>query len=241
MEKEKCGFNDSVGVRVSTSSGFYPEENLFYEANLDTPISEVLKIAASALNLASTDGFVAKVCHKEIDVNKTFRENGMKCLIAIHYTKLEKGGGSSPLLSQEIFDREVSKITNKFLEIRNWKLVEAKYPNLTVEMTDWNRPSLIVTANCEAYPSSPASYVFKDINKKPLTLIPGLTPGGYINQSAHPVTNVAFICAPGAREYHTHSGHANDLWDNYRPRLNEYGLIPMLDKIHNFWVSGGGQ
>ena len=55
-----CDFSDSLAVRVSTVSGFWPREDMFTEAKLDTPVTDILKEAAKKLNLASTADFVAR-------------------------------------------------------------------------------------------------------------------------------------------------------------------------------------
>lgn len=239
VEKSNCGLKDKLAVRISTTSGSWPDENLFYEIDLDTPIQETLNEAAEALNLASVTGFIAKECQKELDLSKSFRQLGLRHLVEIDYSKLEKGGGSHPLLSQEIFNSELRKLTKSFLSSRNWKLLNKEYPNLEIEMNADNRDTFIVSAECSDYPSQVPSYIFKNKENKTLTKIEGIRGGGFINLGCHPISRGSFICTPGAREYHTHRSHVNDKWENHRAKLHEYGIIAMLSKIYNFWIKGG--
>jgi hypothetical protein len=39
----------------------------------------------------------------------------------------------------------------------------------------------------------------------------------------------------GAREYHTHSSHVNDLWDNYKHR-GGYDLGGILHQLWSAWL-----
>lgn len=242
MEKKigSCDLSNLVGVRVSTTAGCWPGEDLFYEASLETSIQEVLLKAAQSLNIVITNDYVVKHCNKVIDPNSTFQKSGLRHLIELEFSKIEMGGGAHPLLSQELLKKELDRLTETFLRIRNWKVHSSKLPSFIVEMNSEGRDPLYVRCDCTDYPTTAPSYQFLDKSLNLLTSLPGIN-GGYINMSPHPITGGAFICAPGAREYHTHSSHTNDLWENYRNRLEDYGIIPMLSKISNFYSNGGNR
>jgi hypothetical protein len=228
----------TVAVRVSTTAGFWPSEELLMEVDKDIPIKEVLAAAAEALNIASTSDYLAKVDQRNLDPNQTFAEEKLSCIVEIEYSKIVKGGGAHPLLTKKEAEKEISKLTSKFLEQRGWEILNHLQPRLKIKFSAPAREDLLVDVNYDDYPSSPPSYIFRNFKDEILTSIPSL-PGGFINMSAHPISQSAFICAPGAREYHSHSSHVNDLWDNYRSLSDEYGIVAMLSKIYNFWLSGG--
>lgn len=51
----------------------------------------------------------------------------------------------------------------------------------------------------------------------------------------HPVTGKPFLCLPGIREYHTHSSHLGDAWENYRAR----GTYSLPYIVHRVWQRFG--
>lgn len=235
-----CSLDRFAGVRVSTTAGSWPSDDCFAEVSLDTPIQEVLQKAATALNIVITNDYVVRHCGKILEASKTFQKSGLRCLVELEFSKLEKGGGAHPLLSQEFFLKETEKLTPTFIRTRNWKIISKNYPELLIEINSENKEPLRVLCNLHDYPTTAPSYQFLDKNQNLLIALPGIN-GGYINMSPHPISGGAFICAPGAREYHTHSSHTNDHWENYRNRLEDYGIIPMLSKISNFYSNGGNR
>jgi hypothetical protein len=59
--------------------------------------------------------------------------------------------------------------------------------------------------------------------------------GSWSAANAHPSTGKPFLCLPGIREYHTHSSHLNDAWENYRAR----GTYSLPYIIHRVWQKFG--
>lgn len=59
-------------------------------------------------------------------------------------------------------------------------------------------------------------------------------PGGIFHQGPHPNTGRPFICMRGCREYHTHSSHLNDVWNNYRSQEG-MNLVGILMQLANAW------
>lgn len=235
MEKDNCSVPSSLAVRVSSTSGFWPADDLFAEIDANTSLKEVIHKAAHFLNLSSIDEFEAHFCQKKLNLNASFKELGLSCLVNIVLHKPEKGGGSNPLFAPKIFEDEVQKLSPTFLGPRGWSIKSSNYPLLEIQFSCDGREDLIVECRCENYPSEAPSYSFKNAQGSFLTQIPGVN-NGYINQSAHPLTGKAFVCAAGAREFHTHPSHINERWENYQIRLNEFGILPVLSKIYHVWL-----
>lgn len=237
MEKKNCSVSDSLGVSVTCPAGSWPDEGFLAEIHLNTPVKEVLEKAAKALNISSIENFEAQVSQHTIDISKSFKELGLNCIVHLVMYKRETGGGAHPLLSQEIFNKEISRLTPHLLNPRGWSLKEINYPKLVIQFSAPEKEDLVVSCDCEDYPSTPPSYSFLNTNNVFLNQISGLQ-NGFINQSPHPVTSRIFICAPGAREFHTHPSHVNERWENFNNNLNTYGIIAMLDKIYHTWHKG---
>jgi hypothetical protein len=92
-EKDDHGHGDrKVDVVVITTSGVYPHEGAdAVPANQKVRVQ--LRKAAEELNLADTDGWVARVGDKEIDPDKSYADNGFTGAIRIDWGPREGGGG----------------------------------------------------------------------------------------------------------------------------------------------------
>lgn len=55
----------------------------------------------------------------------------------------------------------------------------------------------------------------------------------------HPVTGKPFLCLPGIREYHTHSSHLNDSWENLRSR-ESYSLRYIIHRVQSRFGDSNG-
>ena len=62
----------------------------------------------------------------------------------------------------------------------------------------------------------------------------GPLPGGIFHAGPHPITGKPFVCMRGAREYHTHSSHLADKWDNYRGQ-DGMGIVGILMQVASVW------
>ena len=80
-------------VEVVTTSGTWPHHG--YE-NVPThqPVKHQLDKAAKKLGLTDTAAWVAKVNGNEIEINKNYAENHLKCKVAIDYGPRAGGGGN---------------------------------------------------------------------------------------------------------------------------------------------------
>jgi Predicted metal binding domain len=55
------------------------------------------------------------------------------------------------------------------------------------------------------------------------------------HRDLHPATGRPFVCMAGAREYHIHTGHVSDSWDNYK-RKEAYTLGGITTQLWNAWL-----
>lgn len=82
-----------VDVAVVTTSGTYPESG-FDKTPSHQKVSVQLSKAARELNLASTDGWVARAGGNEIDPTKSYLDNGISGEILIDWGPRQGGGGA---------------------------------------------------------------------------------------------------------------------------------------------------
>jgi hypothetical protein len=86
-----------IQVRIVTTSGSYPKHGHEAVPSME-PLSAVLARAATALNIADTSQWVAKIGGNEVDVSRTYAELGLHGEVKIDYGKREGGGGHAPSL-----------------------------------------------------------------------------------------------------------------------------------------------
>lgn len=135
-------------------------------------------------------------------------------------------------LSKAIFEKETLGFTDRLLEVRSWTINEKSFPILDVTFHSSERKSLRIKMICENYNEDPTSIELLNEDGTFLLLAP--KGHGVINPSLHPNTNRPFICSPGSKEYHKHSSHLNDSWENYKGQSG-YDLGGMLTQIYNAW------
>jgi hypothetical protein len=87
---------------------------------------------------------------------------------------------------------------------------------------------------CDNWNELPPSVELLEADGTAMMAIPQ-GPTGVFNASAHPVTRKPFICMAGSREYHTHSSHTTDLWDNYKDKSG-YDLGDILGQLWSAWL-----
>jgi hypothetical protein len=59
-------------------------------------------------------------------------------------------------------------------------------------------------------------------------------PSTIFNNGPHDATKLPFICMAGSREFHTHSGHRTEVWDNFRGK-DGMSLLGIAMQIANAW------
>lgn len=152
-------------------------------------------------------------------------------------------------VSKSMFDEAVSKLTSRLLKGYGWKLLEAAYPILDVVFEEGAIPPLRVRLMCDGWNDLPPSIALLTPAGVPIrTPYTGLDPeqqdpaylqmfsrsNSVLNMSAHDSTGLPFVCMRGSREFHTHSSHRAEAWDNYR---NQSGndLIGLVVQLWRVW------
>ncbi len=81
-----------VQVQVVTTSGKYPEKG-FDEVSANQKVRIQLDKAAKHLHIADTSGWLAMIGDRELNVDQSYRENGLTGKVIIDYGPREGGGG----------------------------------------------------------------------------------------------------------------------------------------------------
>lgn len=133
-----------------------------------------------------------------------------------------------------LFEQQTHGLSGLLLQERQWVVFEILYPTVDVGFQAPNRVGLRVRLTCDQWNDQPPSIQLLNFEGAPLN--PALRdPGGVFNPNHHPATGRPFICSAGSREYHTHTSHVNDLWDNYKSR-SDYDLGGILTKVWRAWL-----
>jgi len=137
-----------------------------------------------------------------------------------------------PAASRALFDAAVATLTPRLVEERGWQLITAEYPTLDVIFRGPPRTPLRVRLMCTDWNELPPSIeLLNEDGTYPPAIAGG---GGQFNLSAHPMTNRYFVCMVGSREYHMHSSHVSDLWENYRNKSG-YDLHGIVFQLWRAW------
>jgi hypothetical protein len=136
--------------------------------------------------------------------------------------------------SQALFEEQATYLDGVLLEMRKWRVFSRAFPLLDVGFEGANRTPFRVQLHCEDWNESPPSIRLLAVDGAVLTSLP-TGPTGIFHQGPHPITGRPFVCMAGSQEYHTHSSHTSDLWDNYKTRAG-YDLGGILTRIWNGWL-----
>lgn len=83
-----------IAVAVITPSGSFPTEDDYRRSEGGQVVAEILALAAEKLKLTNTADWVAYANDKLLDVNQTFKQNGLHDIVEIEWHKHEGGGGA---------------------------------------------------------------------------------------------------------------------------------------------------
>lgn len=83
-----------IAVAVITPSGTFPTEDDYRRSDGTQLVAEILALAAEKLKLTNTTDWVAYANDKLLDVNQTFKHNGLHDIVEIEWHKQEGGGGA---------------------------------------------------------------------------------------------------------------------------------------------------
>jgi Predicted metal binding domain len=136
-------------------------------------------------------------------------------------------------VSRRLFEAAVAMLTSDICESRGWHIATAAYPILAVDFAAPGRVTLRVCLTCDSWDALPPSITFHSTEGTLLATLP-TGPGSQFNNSAHPSVGRPFLCMAGSREYHTHTSHLNDPWDNYKEKA-AYELGGILTQVWRAW------
>ena len=136
--------------------------------------------------------------------------------------------------SKALFDEQTQHIQGDLVESRNWRVFSREFPTLDVAFVTPGRQPLRVQMHAEDWNELPPVVRLLTLEGEWLTALP-TGPTSIFNSSAHPITGKPFVCMAGTREYHTHSSHTSDLWENYKTRSG-YDLGGILTQIWSGWL-----
>lgn len=139
-----------------------------------------------------------------------------------------------PAVSRRKFDREVALFDPKnadALQLDGWELLEATWPALRVVFTHpKTRRRVGFKFTFDGWDQSPPSLGLFDPEGGGELPWEKWPQGGWSVGNSHPVTGRPFLCLPGIHEYHIHSSHLNDPWENYRAR-DSYKLAHLVHRV----------
>jgi|GEM_PF-2487212 len=139
-----------------------------------------------------------------------------------------------PEIVKRFFLTDTKKIceNESLLRIRDWRVIKVEFPIFIISML---------------HPKSHREYYFSFLHDNiPISLqvvdhanfLPLPTsewPQGSYFLNGHSVTGGPFLCAPGIREYHTHSSHScEDKWDY---NSQEFRLPKILDTVYTHFIN----
>jgi hypothetical protein len=141
-------------------------------------------------------------------------------------------------VAKEMFDQDAGKIPDKLIAVRNWKLYSTDFPVLDIGFLADGRSELRLRLTAKNWNDAPPSVALLDSDGN--FLVAAQLPkssGTVFNGSAHANTGHPFVCMAGTLEYHTHSSHVQDAWDNYK-RRDSFRLGGIVTQIWNSWLKG---
>lgn len=147
-------------------------------------------------------------------------------------------------VAKTLFDQSVSKLTPRLLKGYGWRLIEASYPTLEVVFERGATPPLRLRLTCDGWNDLPPSIALLSQEGDPIRMgQPNPNPtysemfsrsNSVLNAGPHEITQMPFVCMRGSREYHTHSSHRSDAWENYR-RQSGNDLIGLVVQVCRAW------
>ena len=141
-------------------------------------------------------------------------------------------------VSRSLFDEALRTWPPELAESRAWIVHQAAFPVIDCEFTRTGRTPLRLVCDFTDWDDQPPSISIRNSSGEVLsTLLPNTT--AVFNGSPHPITGRPFVCMAGTKEFHSHSSHLNESWEQYRGKPG-FGLGDILTKLWNAWLKGSG-
>lgn len=140
------------------------------------------------------------------------------------------------IAARALFDQDVRKITERLLIARNWKLYTREFPVLDIGFRASGRNELRLRFIAKNWDDDPPSIILLNAEGGFLTQqqLQVMHYPNVFNINPHPLTNRPFVCMAGSLEYHNHTNHLNDSWDNYK-RRDAYTLGGIMHQLWSAW------
>jgi hypothetical protein len=139
-----------------------------------------------------------------------------------------------PAVSEMKFSRELEilcDVARAFVAAGGWEIAIARFPQLSTVFTHPRSKRRVGFGfRFDSWDEQPPSLALFDPKTKAELPWDRWPQGGWSAGNAHPSTSKPFLCLPGIREYHTHSSHLADYWDNYKAK-GSYTLGFIVDRV----------
>lgn len=139
-------------------------------------------------------------------------------------------------VSRALFEKQVGRWPPDLAPARGWILHQVCYPVLDCAFTAPGRTTLRLRCNFTDWDELPPSIELLNANGVAIATLPP-NPTGVFNGGPHQSTGRPFICTAGAREFHTHSSHTNEPWEQFRGKPG-FDLGDILTKLWHAWRKG---
>jgi len=140
-----------------------------------------------------------------------------------------------PAVSQRKFDREIELLqgdASRIVKEVGWEITAVSFPELAVIFTHPRSNRRVgFRFYCDGWDEQPPSLSLFDPETKIELPWDKWPQGTWSVGNPHPITGKPFLCLPGIREYHIHSSHVSDLWDNYKAK----GSYTLTFIVHRVW------
>lgn len=141
-------------------------------------------------------------------------------------------------LARELFNSDVSTISDSLMAMRGWKLYVREFPVLDIGFQAADRRELRIKFLAPNWNETPPSVQLLKADGQ-FAAGPDLPQfqGTPFNAGNHPNTSRPFVCMAGSLEYHTYSGHVGDVWENYKNKA-AYTLGGIMTQLWDAWQKG---
>lgn len=135
------------------------------------------------------------------------------------------------VLAKGIFDRDLAALTPQYAERLQWTVNCQAFPIL--DITAAHTVPIRLRFTCDNWNELPPS--IEILNPDGTPWVQQVSMGSSVfHQSNHPTTGLRFICMRGSREFHTHTSHLNESWENYRD-LEGMNLLGLMQQLVKHW------
>ena len=131
-------------------------------------------------------------------------------------------------LAKANFEADVAKLSNQAAQRVGLEIHARAFP--IFDVTVLHSKPLRLRLNGATWDELPVSV---DLLNPDGSYYAGTMPGDIFHQGPHPRTGRPFVCMRGTLEYHTHSSHLGDLWENYRGQdgMNIPGIVMQIGRV----------